>query len=313
MMTACRTSSEVPTTDTTAVPIALALGVFLSPQKAATARRDSLLQPGEYRWTALTDVANQIRICSIRPGPADSKLEVDLCTIDLDEHDIQYSCLSYAWGEKDQTSSISLNDHQHLIHHNLYLQLLRLRANGVTQHFWVDALCINQTDLREQGVQVGMMGRIFSGANRVVLCVDEGGLSVLVNPTDEQVITLQAAIQELSNDSHLDSLSIFAPQHTAQTRDLPLYSNAASQFWRIVSSSYFTRCWTVQEIVLAKDAIILGEWGVMPWSSMVKALRRYNHHRKNCCASFVDTLAEEVQNGCYKVSDPVRECPNEHK
>ena len=80
---------------------------------------------------------------------------------------------------------------------------------------------------------------------------------------------------------------------------------AASQFRRIINSSFFSRCWTVQEVVLAKEAVILGEWGLIPWPLVVKALGRYNHHRKKCCASFVDALAEDVRSGCYKVSDPV--------
>lgn len=300
-MTACETSSKVPSILVASSPVSLAPGVKVADEQTATVRRDSLIQIGDYQWTALTDVANQIRVCSIKPGPIDSELRIVLSTIDLGQNADQYSCLSYAWGEKVETSSILLNDHNHLVHRNLHLQLLRLRANGVTQNFWVDALCINQADLREQGVQVGMMGRIFSGADKVFLGVDEGGLSVLLQPTDERAPTLQAAIQDLSNDSHLDGLSCFTSGEGAREKNSSADSVPAAQFRRIINSSFFCRCWTVQEVVLAKEAVILGEWGTIPWASVVKALERYDHHRKHCCASFVGLLAEDVQSACHKV------------
>lgn len=286
-------------------PFSLPLDAVDAHHKSIAARRDSVSPSGDYEWAALTDVTREIRVCRIEAGPAESELRIALWTIDLNENANRYSCLSYVWGSKDKTSSILLNGHHHLIHSNLHLQLLRLRANGATQPLWCDAICINQADLREQGTQVAMMGRIFSGADKVFLGVDEGGLDVLLQPADEPTNTLQADLEELSRDSHLDNLSCFAPGGVGHAKALPLDKIAASQFRRIINSSFFSRCWTVQEVVLAKEAVILGQWGVIPWSVVVRALGRYNHHRKHCCASFVDTLAEDVRSGCYKVSEMV--------
>jgi hypothetical protein len=286
-------------------PPGLSLDTVDAHHKPGAARRDSVLPPCGYEWTALTDVTKEIRICSIEAGPADSELRVALRTIDLDENANQYSCLSYVWGSKDKTSGILLDGHDHLIHRSLHFQLLRLRANGVTQPLWCDAICINQADLREQGTQVGMMGRIFSGADKVFLGVDEEGLDILSQPANEWASTLQADLEDLSKDAHLDSLGCFTSGSIGQAKGLPSDIIAASQFRRIINSSFFSRCWTVQEVVLAKEAVILGNWGVIPWSLVVKALGRYNHHREHCCASFVDALDKDMRSGCYKVSDPV--------
>lgn len=286
-------------------PASPALDAVYAHLRSVAAQRDSVLRPGSYEWTALADATKEIRICSILAGPADSELRVALRTVDLDESAGRYNCLSYVWGSKDKTFGILLNGHPHLIHRNLHLQLLRLRAIGVTQPLWCDAICINQADLQEQGTQVGMMDRIFSCADKVFLGVDEGGPDLLLQPTDERASMLQADLEDLSKDSHLDSLSFFAPRGTGQAMKSSSDGIAASQFRRIINSSFFSRCWTVQEVVLAKEAVILGEWGLIPWPLVVKALGRYNHHRKKCCASFVDALAEDVRSGCYKVSDPV--------
>jgi hypothetical protein len=288
-------------------PLSLSLDTVDAHHELGAARRDSVLPPCGYEWTALTDATKEIRICSIEAGPADSELRVALRTIGLDENANQYSCLSYVWGSKDKTSGIVLNGHDHLIHRNLHCQLLRLRANGVTQPLWCDAICINQADFRERGTQVGMMGRIFSGADRVFFGVDEEGLDMLSQPANEWESALQADLEGLSRDSHLDSLGCFTSGSMGQARGSPSDIIAASQFRRIINSSFFSRCWTVQEVVLAKEAVILGNWGKIPWSLVVKALERYNHHRKDCCASFVDALDKDMRSGCYKVSDPVLE------
>ena len=286
-------------------PLSPSLDTVNAHHELGAPRRDSVLPPCGYEWTALTDVTKEIRICNIEPGPAGSELRVALRTIGLDENANQYNCLSYVWGSTDKTSGILLNGHDHLIHRNLYCQLLRLRANGVTQPLWCDAICINQADFRERGTQVGMMGRIFSGADRVFLGVDEEGFDILSRPANECVYALQADLERLSGDSHLDSLGCFTSGSMGQARGSPSDIIAASQFRRIINSSFFSRCWTVQEVVLAKQALILGDWGVIPWSLVVKALGRYNHHRKDCCAPFVDALDKDVRSGCYKVSDPV--------
>lgn len=34
---------------------------------------------------------------------------------------------------------------------------------------WIDAICINQSNLKEKGHQVALMGRVFSDARRVVV------------------------------------------------------------------------------------------------------------------------------------------------
>lgn len=261
-------------------------------------RRDSVFQPGLYDSVALTDATNQIRVCSIHPGPVESQLRISFRTIDLDKS-AKYVCLSYVWGDADEGPIVWLNGQHHSIRRNLHLQLPRLRANNLTQPIWCDALCINQADPRERSTQVGMMDRIFSSAVLVVLGVDDSGMTMLQQPSQGQ---LQTIIEKLSNDSHLGYLSCFTLNDTGRATSSYSDGIAAGQFRRLLDSSFFTRCWTVQEVVLAKDALVMGEWGVIPWSSVGNALERYNHHRESCCASLVNTLDADLRASCYKAS-----------
>ena len=47
-------------------------------------------------------------------------------------------------------------------------QLARLKT---TEYYWVDAICINQSDHHEKGVQVNIIGKIFRQAECVLACI----------------------------------------------------------------------------------------------------------------------------------------------
>jgi hypothetical protein len=56
---------------------------------------------------------------------------------------------------------------------NLYSALLRLRHSETDRTLWVDALCINQSDLDEKGQQVSLMREIFKRAGKVTMWLGE--------------------------------------------------------------------------------------------------------------------------------------------
>ena len=262
--------------------------------KSFSARRDSVVvHPVRSTWTPLVNAHKEIRVCSIEPGPEGSPIRVGLRTVGLEESADKYTCLSYAWVTEHTTHSISLNDFHCPVTSNLHLQLSRLRALGHEQDLWCDSLCIAQGygTTTERSIQVSLMGKIFSTASQVFLGVDEGGL--LLKPSQ-----LEQALRKLSRGSHVrifECLSVHGPATS---------NVAAEQMRRILDASFWSRCFTVQETVLAKKAIIVGEWGMIPFSSLVRALMSYDEHRqKRCCDSFVQTLPDDMQAKCYQVGN----------
>ena len=51
---------------------------------------------------------------------------------------------------------------------NLHHALLQLRQMADVQHLWIDAICINQSNLREREQQVSIMGDIIASAEVIV-------------------------------------------------------------------------------------------------------------------------------------------------
>jgi hypothetical protein len=55
------------------------------------------------------------------------------------------------------------------VYQNLYDALLQLRRLPSSDGYWIDAGCINQSDLLEKNQQVQMMGHIYSCAKSVTI------------------------------------------------------------------------------------------------------------------------------------------------
>lgn len=94
---------------------------------------------------------NQIRLLQLLPGNFADKLE---CTLRL--HDIEvpvrYEALSYTWGKPAFTARLSCNGVEFPITQNLSHALRYLRYAHESRLLWIDALCINQSDLEEVGL-----------------------------------------------------------------------------------------------------------------------------------------------------------------
>jgi hypothetical protein len=95
----------------------------------------------------------------------------------------EYRALSYCWGTGVAKHEIRIIQTQHTpgqkrslkdIHHGtlyvkptLYAALNHLRDREETRVFWVDAICIDQDDVRERNEQVSKMAEIYRMADHV--------------------------------------------------------------------------------------------------------------------------------------------------
>jgi hypothetical protein len=84
-----------------------------------------------------------------------------------------YRALSYCWGDASITRRIMVNGYLVLVTANLEDALRELRLHKVTT-LWVDALCINQHDPVERGLQVMRMALIYSKASEVLVWLGVG-------------------------------------------------------------------------------------------------------------------------------------------
>ncbi len=84
-----------------------------------------------------------------------------------------YEALSYTWGDNNQTKELIIGGNKLAITSNLDSALRRLRLTHKPRVLWVDAICINQSDVSEKNIQVPLMREIYEFASKTVVWFGE--------------------------------------------------------------------------------------------------------------------------------------------
>jgi hypothetical protein len=111
---------------------------------------------GSSIYTHLDPSSGQFRIMKLLPGSNDQQLACDLFidVLPKDGSSIakpEYDALSYEWSVPDAPEhEILISGQPFSIRHNLFQALQRLRLDNEERKLWIDALCIDQTNVREE-------------------------------------------------------------------------------------------------------------------------------------------------------------------
>ena len=183
------------------------------------------------------------RVIQIIPDQAGSILALELIDIDLDDKPL-YHAISYTWGEDLATRPIIANGTTLPIRHNLLNFLIHLRSQSYVGRLWVDAISIRQDDPVEKGQQVGMIGRIFRSAEKVLVWVGE-------------------------HDSNSETL--FQPDSAKRPLESPEDQEQRLWTWLgFMHRLYWYRLWIVQELILAKDIVVHCGNSSLPWDALMR-------------------------------------------
>ncbi|KAF7517221.1 hypothetical protein G7054_g13881 [Neopestalotiopsis clavispora] len=162
--------------------------------------------------------------------------------------DSSFAALSWCWGQNKLDVDLIVNGHLVKISRNLneaLNQLWNMRVYTV----WVDFLCINQCDEVEKGLQVATMDNIYTRANKVYAWIGS---------------------REGDSDLAMELLGSESPKvETDPPEDPELVLDAIIQ---LLSRSYFTRMWIIQEICLPQNVYFLCGEKTAPFDSWVKNL-----------------------------------------
>jgi hypothetical protein len=114
---------------------------------------------------------SSIRLLRLLPSSRKrSEIKCELLEANIaDAEHVPFEALSYTWGDATRTVGISLDSSAFEATANLEVALRALRKPDQPRVLWVDAVCINQKDMREQSEQVRMMWSIYKAAERVVV------------------------------------------------------------------------------------------------------------------------------------------------
>ena len=261
-----------------------------TPQQQLPGRRKTL-------FYAPLPTATSIRLLRFSTPLSTGGIGSKVCRCTMVTHDLRdhagYQALSYTWGDpkilhsslEDATAQASWNapvfefecDGQPVsVNSNLHSALLwitRLLQNGMelmpkTQpdaepsscYFWVDALCINQSDIDERNDQVQLMRRIYKQADSVMIWL--GGLDF--NSYGNLKRSMQA-IAAVAMDNVVEKARglLITDRESYGALNMPYISvDQWMTIYELLNRAWFTRAWVIQEAVYSQRALMLcGRWG----------------------------------------------------
>lgn len=80
-----------------------------------------------------------------------------------------YKALSYTWGNRSLSHSITVNGALLKITRSLFEALSYLQSSSHSLRIWIDQICINQQDLKEKAEQVSSMDRIYQNSEEALV------------------------------------------------------------------------------------------------------------------------------------------------
>jgi hypothetical protein len=160
-----------------------------------------------------------------------------MITHDLDLR-LEYTALSYTWGDPMPKHSILINGKRHRVPQNLFdfMQAYVTHSWGLTAdvpfrgfkytgQFWIDQICIDQSNASERSAQVSIMGNIFKTAEKVLVWLG----------CDAIMVEAARKVRDRAPDQY-------------------------SALRTLLGHAYFSRLWIVQEVALAaKISIACGD------------------------------------------------------
>lgn len=210
-----------------------------------------------------------VRLIRVLPILVNDRIVCEILFRDLVFNpELNYRALSYQWGDPTPVKEIYLRVPQQdllliRVHENLWQFLHQIQVHATSdpvQHkwsdllIWTDSLSLNQTDKEEISQQVPRMGQIYSQAAEVLIWLGNGGAT-------------QNALNRLRDDS-----------------DGKFNSNIVSRvpsLYRIASLEYWSRVWVMQEVVLAKRALVMAGDVTMNFDALEKKLQIYDRDEVN--------------------------------
>ena len=228
-----------------------------------------------YRYSPLNKRKKQIRLLTLLPVAASAEIRIRIDTVALTKKQKpQYEALSYTWGSSEDPLKINVGPSRNntlTVTQNLASALIHLRHEHEPRVLWIDAICIDQQNLKERGEQVAQMADVFSMADRVI---------VWLGPEMDNSKYALATLQDLSleievgwiNES-MTPAADRAPSWADRSCPLPYDAKTLQAISDLLHRSWFERLWIWQEIILARpNAIVMCGNEVQEWYIFRKAI-----------------------------------------
>ncbi|KAF4494658.1 heterokaryon incompatibility [Fusarium agapanthi] len=259
---------------------------------------------------------SEIRICILLPKAHGTMVSCKLETLNLLGDKIDYEALSYAWGTSENQATITVNKNMLQVTQNLKDALTYLRHDSKSRCLWIDAICINQSDVDERNSQVRLMGCIYSSASHVIswLGLEDGPIDYVEQMRKAR--SLIELVRSCSTEEFFALLSdIASKEDLEEVFEDGLYSLQLVIGERKYRPSYWRRAWIIQEVSLARvwelqsGALCISEGDIQAVMEILQdpriktVMKKYQARRLRALISLNSFLSVSVCRGILSSSE----------
>lgn len=182
----------------------------------------------------------------------------------LDPSAPSYFAISYCWGDPTPTDRVWISDDVYIPLTDSAAYILRRVKRGI--YLWIDSVCINQHDMNEKARQVRMMWGVYKYAKQVMIWL--GG------PEDDAELAMNLLF-DVANAIVTEEFTGRKPVYLP-TGSLPSFNfHYDAPSWialaKLLERPWFRRVWVMQEVVAAKQAVLVCGQGIpIGWDELTK-------------------------------------------
>ncbi|EGO58312.1 hypothetical protein NEUTE1DRAFT_42181 [Neurospora tetrasperma FGSC 2508] len=213
----------------------------------------------QYKHQRIDLSTDAIRLVRLLRGNRRDPIQCELFETFLHQVEgVPYEALSYVWGDSPVACEIVINDRRSLVKENLHMSLLALRQTYEDRVLWIDAICIDQSNDKEKGHQVGQMRLIYECAQRVMVWLGPSNLEIdfLMNTTARWDYQARQQPGAQHKQSWIDSWTTFTADETGLYKE-EVTARRRSSLEEILDRPWFRRVWILQEVASANKVTIL--------------------------------------------------------
>ncbi|KAK7917529.1 hypothetical protein PG985_011137 [Apiospora marii] len=199
----------------------------------------------------------EFRLLLVQAGAGDEPVKCQLVHAPLKDGTNRppYETVSYCWGDQIGTGAIFLDGLEMVVPLSAAVALKRLRKPKEDRTLWIDAICINQSDVDERRRQVALMGTIYSNTAQNLIWLGEGDEEA----TGYCLAVLDAVYRHAKSETNevgtgFDEITCKTlPSKPNSGLGAPLLKHHLVTFF---SSPWFERVWVILEALLAPRSMV---------------------------------------------------------
>ncbi|KAF7185309.1 Heterokaryon incompatibility protein 6, OR allele [Pseudocercospora fuligena] len=180
-----------------------------------------------------------------------------------------YGALSYTWGPPLPAKLVIIDGCTFEATCNCYFALEQLRSRQHTEYFWIDAICINQSDNDEKGPQVQMMADIYTNAACTFISLGEH------DSTSQLLFNELKLCEEWILKHHGPDVAYYVikysdlKDHWTSTLSTESINALCLAMRDLARRPYWNRLWIYQEILKSRNIMLMsGQEDVVSFRSV---------------------------------------------